>query len=138
MEGPMMIFYRLYLFAKSHILTEQDFYSENDDVACGTAALVATSCSDRCDGFELWKSTQLLMKEKSLQADRIFERKREGLMDADGVRKDTDDGLRSLRDAIEASAVALAEEAMNANSELKRSDRLHLWLTEARNRLRQS
>lgn len=133
-----MIFYRLYLFAKSHILTEQDFYSENDDIACGTAALVANSCSDRCDGFELWKSTQLLMKEKSLQADKIFERKREGPVDTHGVRKDTDDGLRSLRDAIEASAIALAEEAVNANSELKRSEKLHLWLTDARNRLRQS
>jgi hypothetical protein len=133
-----MTFYRLYLFAKSHILMEQDFYGENDDIACGTAALLATSCSDRCDGFELWKSTQLLMKEKSLQADKVFERKREGSADTHGAQKDVDDGMRSMREAIEASAVALAEEAVNANSELQRSERLHLWLTEARNRLRQS
>jgi hypothetical protein len=133
-----MIFYRLYLFAKSHILMEQDFYSENDDIACGTAALLANSCSDRCDGFELWKSTQLLMKEKSLQADEILERKREGLGDAQGIRKEKDDGLRGLREAIEASAVALAEEVMNANPELNRSEKLHVWLTEVRSRLRQS
>jgi hypothetical protein len=133
-----MFSYRLYLFAQSHLLTDQAFYAENDDIACSVAALVAESSSDRCNGFELWKGTQLLMKEKSLQASEILESKREANADKQTPRDQSDDALRNLREAVEASAVAVALGAIKMNPELDRSEKLHIWLTEIRSRQRQS
>jgi hypothetical protein len=133
-----MFSYRLYLFAQSHLLTDQAFYAENDDTACSIAALVAESCCDRCNGFELWKGTQLLMKEKSLQASEILEGKREANADKQSPRDQSEDALRNLREAVEASAVAVALGAIKMNPELDRSEKLHLWLTEIRSRQRQN
>ncbi len=132
-----MFSYRLYLFAQSHLLTDQAYYAENDDIACSIAALVAESCNDRCNGFELWKGTQLLMKEKSLRAVEIFERKREAIAEKQTSRDPSDDALRNLHEAIEASAVAVALGAMKMNPELDRSEKLHVWLNEMRSRQRQ-
>jgi hypothetical protein len=133
-----MFSYRLYLLAQSHLLTDQAYYAENDDIACSIAALVAESCSDRCNSFELWKGTQLLLKEKSLHAVEIFERKRETIANKQSSRDQSDDALRNLHDAIEASAVAVVQGAMKMNPEIDRSEKLHLWLTEMRARQRQS
>jgi hypothetical protein len=134
-----MLSYRLYLFAQAHILTDQAFYAENDEVACSISALVAENCSDRCHGFELWKGTQLLMKEKSLLASETLERKRETSANTQRPRVDSDeDALRNLREAIEVSAAAVAHGAIKLNPELDRSDKLHAWLNEARNRVGQS
>jgi hypothetical protein len=133
-----MFSYRLYLLAQSHLLTDQAYYAENDDIACSIAALVAESCSDRCNSFELWKGTQLLLKEKSLNAVEIFERKREAIANKQSSRDQSDDALRNLHDAIEASAVAVVQGAMKMNPEIDRSEKLHLWLTEMRARQRQS
>lgn len=132
-----MISYRLYLFGQSHILTDQAFYAENDDIACGVAALVSESCADRCHAFELWKGTQLLMKEKSHQASEILERKREASAGAQKPRGESEDSRRNMREAVEASAVAVAQGAMKLNPELERSEKLHTWLTEVRSRQRQ-
>jgi len=133
-----MISYRLYLFAQSHILTDQAFYAENDDIACSITALVAENCSDRCHGFELWKGTQLLMKEKSQQASEVLERRREASTDAQKPRDEASDTRRNMQEAVESSAVAVAQGAIKLNPELDRSDKLHAWLNEVRSRQRLS
>jgi hypothetical protein len=138
MEGPSMISYRLYLFAQSHILTDQVFYAENDETACSVAALVAENCADRCHGFELWKATQLLMKEKSLHAHALLEKRRETSAGAHGPPEGSDDALRNFREAIEAAAVTVALGAMKLHAELDRSEQLNTWLAEVRNRQRQN
>jgi hypothetical protein len=133
-----MVSYRLYLFAQSHILTDQVFYAENDETACSIAALVAENGADRCHGFELWRATQLLMKEKSLGANELLERKRAASTKPHGLREESDDALRNFREATEAAAVAVAQGAMKLHTELDRSEKLNTWLAEFRSRQRQN
>jgi hypothetical protein len=131
-----MISYRLYLFAQSHILTDQVFYAENDETACSIAALVAENCADRCHGFELWRATQFLIKEKSLGASERLERKRAASAASRGPQ--SDDALRNFWEATEAAAVAVAQGAMKLHTELGRSEKLNTWLAGIRSRQRQN
>ena len=132
-----MIFYHLYLFAEGDILIRQDFYAENDAIACGIAAIVADACSDQCDAFELWDGTRIVLSDVPLRAAEVTEGVEKVVRRTIARIERAEDSLESLRETLETSAAALEESAMNANERLRRSERLSTRLADIRNKRRQ-